>query len=69
MADREVPVFPVSALSIYTHLSGELLDMKYAAMLCQPSQIAPILDLMGPENYRQMLVEESFRPAADEPVG
>lgn len=69
MDDREAPVHPRSALSIFTHLSGDLLDMKYEAMLCQESQIAPLMSMMGPDNYRQMLVEEAFRAAADEPVG
>jgi LmbE family N-acetylglucosaminyl deacetylase len=69
MADKDVPVFPRSALSIFTHLPGDLLDMKYDAMLCQESQIGPFLSLMGPDNYRQMLVEESFRPAAGDSTG
>lgn len=69
MEDKEAPLHPRSAMSIFTHLSGELLDMKYDAMLCQESQIGPLLSLMGPENYRQMLAEEAFRAAADERVG
>jgi len=69
MEDKEVPVFPRSSLSIFTHLSGELLDMKYDAMICQESQIGPFLSLLGPDNYRQMLVEESFRAASDQVVG
>jgi LmbE family N-acetylglucosaminyl deacetylase len=69
MADKEPPIHPVSALSIYTQLSGELLDLKYEAMLCQESQIGPILSATGPENYRLMLAEEAFRAAADERVG
>lgn len=69
MDDRDAPIHSRSELSIFTHLSGDLLDMKYDAMLCQESQIGPFLALMGPDNYRQMLVEEAFRAAADEPVG
>jgi LmbE family N-acetylglucosaminyl deacetylase len=67
MEDKEAPVHPVSALSIHAMLEGELLDMKYDAMLCQESQIGPFLSGMGPDNYRRMLAEESFRPAANEP--
>jgi LmbE family N-acetylglucosaminyl deacetylase len=69
MADKEPVVHPVSALSIHVQLAGDLLDQKYAAMLCQPSQVGPMLDAMGPDNYRRMLAEEAFRPAAAEPVG
>jgi LmbE family N-acetylglucosaminyl deacetylase len=69
MEDKEAPVFPVSALSIHVQLEGELLDLKYAAMLCQESQIGPLLAALGPDNYHRMLAEESFRAAADEPVG
>ena len=69
MDDREPPIHERSELSILTHLSGDLLDMKYDAMLCQESQIGPFLALMGPDGYRQMLVEEAFRAAANEPVG
>ena len=69
MEDKEVPVFPISALSIFVQLEGELLDLKYDAMLCQESQIGPLLAALGPDNYHRMLAEESFRPAADEPVG
>lgn len=68
MADKEAPIHPVSALSIYVQLTGELLDMKYDAMLCQASQIGPMLTAMGPDNFRLMLVEEAFRAAADERV-
>ena len=64
MDDREPPVHPRSVLSIDALLEGELLDVKYAAMLCQESQIAPILAAMGPDNYRRMLAEEAFRPSS-----
>jgi LmbE family N-acetylglucosaminyl deacetylase len=69
MADKEPPVHPVSALSINARLTGELLDLKYDAMLCQESQIGPLLSAMGPDNYRRILVDETFRAAADEPAG
>ena len=65
MDDREPAVFPASSLSIHAQLTGELLDIKYDAMMCQESQIGPILNALGPDNYRRMLVEESFRAAAE----
>ena len=67
MDDREPLMHPISALSIHATLAGELLDRKYDAMLCQESQIGPILAALGEDNYRRMLAEESFRSSADEP--
>jgi hypothetical protein len=62
-------VHPVEALSIHTVLDGALLDTKERAMRCQESQIGPMLALLGEDNFRRMLAEESFRPAAAEPIG
>jgi LmbE family N-acetylglucosaminyl deacetylase len=67
MADRDPLVHPVEALSIYAVLDGELLDAKYRAMQRQESQVGPMLTLMGDDNFRLMLAEEAFRPAANEP--
>jgi LmbE family N-acetylglucosaminyl deacetylase len=66
MEDREVPMFEVAELSIYVNLEGELLDLKYDAMMCQESQIGPLVAALGADNYRRMLAEESFRPASAE---
>jgi LmbE family N-acetylglucosaminyl deacetylase len=66
MDDREPPVHAVSELSIYVQLEDELLDLKYDAMLCQLSQIEPLVAALGEENYRRMLAEEAFRPASAE---
>jgi hypothetical protein len=38
-------------------------------MRCQQSQVGPMLALLGEDNFRRMLAEESFRPAAAEPIG
>ncbi|MCU1658862.1 MAG: LmbE family protein [Pseudonocardiales bacterium] len=48
------------ACSIYTVLDGDLLDQKYRAMLCQESQVGPMLAAMGPERFRDLLAEEAF---------
>jgi LmbE family N-acetylglucosaminyl deacetylase len=63
MTDDDPVVTPVEDLSIHAVLDGELLDMKYRAMLCQQSQIGPLMSLMGPEVFRSMLAEEAFAPA------
>jgi hypothetical protein len=39
---------------------GELLDVKYRAMLCQQSQVGPLLSLSGAEFFKAMLAEEAF---------
>jgi LmbE family N-acetylglucosaminyl deacetylase len=67
MADREPIVVPREILSINAVCEGELLDLKYRAMLRQESQIGPLLTLMGPENFRRLLAEESFCAPADFP--
>ena len=61
MADREPITHAPHELSIHFVLEGELLDMKYRAMMCQESQVGPLLALAGPERYREMLAEEAFR--------
>lgn len=61
MEDREPPSHPANQLSIHVILEGELLEQKYRAMMCQPSQVGPLLALAGPENYRELIAEESFR--------
>jgi LmbE family N-acetylglucosaminyl deacetylase len=60
MADREPVSVAASECAIYVRLDGELLDRKYRAMLCQESQIGPLLSLAGPDSYRAMLAEEAF---------
>jgi hypothetical protein len=36
-------------------------------MLCQDSQVAPLVAALGPDNYRRMLAEEAYRSSANEP--
>jgi LmbE family N-acetylglucosaminyl deacetylase len=68
MADKDPVVYPVDALSIHVQLTGDLLDRKYRAMLAQESQVGPMLGLLGPDNFRTLLAEESFVLAADSDV-
>jgi LmbE family N-acetylglucosaminyl deacetylase len=67
MADREPLTHPIDTLSIHVVFDGDLLETKFRAMLCQQSQVGPLLALMGEDRYREMLAEESFRDAALEP--
>jgi LmbE family N-acetylglucosaminyl deacetylase len=66
MADREPVTTAAADCSIHVVLDGPLLELKYRAMMCQESQVAPLLELMGSDGYRALLAEESFRAAGDD---
>ena len=66
MEDKPPLTHPVERLSIHTQLDGDLLDMKYRAMMCQESQVGPLIEIAGPERFRRLLADESFRDAAHE---
>jgi len=68
MADREPVIIPAERCSIHVVHDGDILEMKYRAMLHQESQIGPVLDAMGPDNFRALLAEESFCSPSDFPV-
>lgn len=61
MTDDPPLVHEPEDLDVYAILDDELLDMKFRAMLCQESQIGPLVDLVGIDMYRKMLSEEAFR--------
>ena len=68
MADREPVAVAAADCAIFHSLDGDLLERKYRAMLCQPSQVGPLLSLAGPDRFRAMLAEEAFtteRPPLD----
>jgi LmbE family N-acetylglucosaminyl deacetylase len=67
MSDQEPLLHTVDELAVYAQLDGELLDMKYRAMLCQESQIGPLLRAGGPDFYRELLADEAFRDGWAEP--
>jgi LmbE family N-acetylglucosaminyl deacetylase len=64
MSDEPPILHSADELAFRVILDGELLDRKLRAMLCQESQVGPLLAAMGPDNYRRMLAEEAFRSAA-----
>jgi LmbE family N-acetylglucosaminyl deacetylase len=68
MADRDPVTVPKDECALYFEHDGDLLDLKYRAMLCQESQIGPILSLFGADGYRRFLAEEAFVDADDYPV-
>lgn len=61
MTDDEPVVTAAEQLVVCARFDGELLDMKYRAMLCQESQIGPLLSLGGSDMFRALLAEEAFR--------
>ncbi len=68
MMDEGTPIsVPADQCSIYVKLDGELLDIKTRAMLCQESQVGPMMAMLGPENFRAMLAEEAFCRREDFP--
>ena len=67
MTDAEPLVHARDQLAVYVQLEGELLDLKYRAMLCQESQIGPLIAVGGPELFRRLLADEAFRDGWAEP--
>jgi hypothetical protein len=55
-------------LAVRAGLTGELLDMKFRAMMCQASQVGPLLELAGLDTFRALLAEEAFRDGWAEPA-
>ena len=67
MTDDEPLLHREDQLAVHARLDGELLDMKHRAMLCQASQVGPLIELAGPEMFRRLLAEEAFRDGWNEP--
>jgi LmbE family N-acetylglucosaminyl deacetylase len=61
MTDDDPLVYSVDELAVLARFDGELLDMKERAMLCQQSQVGPLIEAGGPAFFRQLLAEEAFR--------
>ena len=61
MTDAPPVSTPADRLSIHTVLDGELLDVKFRALLCQETQVGPMLAMAGPDRFRDMVAEEAFR--------
>ena len=65
MEDRDpVTVAPEDCL-VYLQLEGEALEQKFRALMCQESQIGPLIALGGPEMFKQMISEEAFSARRD----
>ena len=62
MDDREPVSAHVEDFALLHYAGGDGLEEKYRAMLCQESQVGPMLAMLGEDGYRQMLAEEGFVP-------
>ena len=60
MADRPPVAYTPEECAFLLEATGDALDEKYRALLCQESQVGPLLSLAGPDLYRQMLALEAF---------
>lgn len=60
MADGEPVTCPPDDCAFYVEYAGDLLEQKFRAMLCQESQIGPLLAIGGPELFKEILAEEAF---------
>jgi LmbE family N-acetylglucosaminyl deacetylase len=62
----EPPTVWTGPLSIDVALTGELLDLKYAALAAQPSQTEAARAVMGEKRYREIIRIERFAPFGPE---
>ena len=49
-----------SDLAYAVHCEGELLDRKFAALTAHRTQTSSLIELLGPDRYRQWWSRESF---------
>jgi LmbE family N-acetylglucosaminyl deacetylase len=61
MTEQEPPSTPVSEIVFRLRLSGDALERKYKAMLCQRSQVESFMEALGEDLYRELLADEFFR--------
>lgn len=59
----EPPSTDADDCAVHTVLTEDLLDVKLSAILCQTSQIDPLVAGLGMSLLRRSLAEEAFRPA------
>lgn len=58
------PVTPRGKLGIEYELPGDVLDLKLAAISAHESQVEGLLEVFGPEGFKQVMAGEYFRLAA-----
>jgi LmbE family N-acetylglucosaminyl deacetylase len=63
-AGSSPPSDPSADLAYAVHCEGELLEQKFAALAAHRTQTSGLIELLGPERYRQWWSTESFVDAA-----
>jgi len=65
MADQEPVTTAPEDCVLYLRLDGDALEQKFNALMCQESQVGPLISVGGTDLYRTMLVEEAFTTRRD----
>ena len=60
MADKPPPQSEPDELAVDVRLAGAALDRKVAALRCQDSQVAPLLELVGDEAFALLVRDEPY---------
>ena len=61
MSADELPWTADADLALHVALDGDALDRKVAALLCQESQVAPMVDDYGMETFAPLMRDEFYR--------
>ena len=61
MGADELPWTDPAAVALHVVADGDVLDRKVAALLCQESQVSPMVDDYGMEAFIPLMRDEFFR--------
>ena len=61
MGAQELPWTDPAQVAVHVELDGDALDRKVAALLCQESQVAPLIAEYGLDAYAPLMRDEFFR--------
>jgi len=61
MGAQELPWTDPAEMAVHVQLDGDALDRKVAALLCQESQVAPLIEEYGLDAYAPLMRDEFFR--------
>jgi LmbE family N-acetylglucosaminyl deacetylase len=57
----ELDEVPFESLALYVKAEGPVLERKFAALACQATQVAPLIEASGEDLYAHLIAEEFFR--------
>lgn len=61
MSDARPPATPLADMALHVRADDEALRRKYDALLCQESQVTPLVEAMGEAAYLEFAADEFFR--------